>query len=376
MMKTITKWAFRVHGFLGLSTGLFFLILGLTGAVLLFRHDLDRALNPDIYHRPANGPVISADSAYRIIATAFPNLEKIVLHDFPLSSHEPYEFMLYRKINGPADNHLSFAFVDAHTGAILRKGNYESLGSSFFRWTYALHYSFLLGRLGQTFVAALGILLLFTIFSGLIVYRKHLLSVLLFKVPLYKNGRRLYSSWHRVVGVWSALLNLILLVTGVWMNLPAFQELFSAETAAPHVHGSFASKTDLDKLLDYCKTTSPGFHPIAINIPKNTDSPILVRGQLSSTSFPLFGGKASHFSFDASTGACLNILDIDRADSSKKVSWAIYQLHIGAFGGYALRLFYALIGLTPALLALTGFVLWTLRSKRQKTKLQNKRLEI
>jgi len=341
MMKTITKWAFRVHGFLGLSTGLFFLILGLTGAVLLFRHDLDRALNPDIYHRPANGPVISADSAYRIIATAFPNLEKIVLHDFPLSSHEPYEFMLYRKINGPADNHLSFAFVDAHTGAILRKGNYESLGSSFFRWTYALHYSFLLGRLGQTFVAALGILLLFTIFSGLIVYRKHLLSVLLFKVPLYKN-----------------------------------QALFSAETAAPHVHGSFASKTDLDKLLDYCKTTSPGFHPIAINIPKNTDSPILVRGQLSSTSFPLFGGKASHFSFDASTGACLNILDIDRADSSKKVSWAIYQLHIGAFGGYALRLFYALIGLTPALLALTGFVLWTLRSKRQKTKLQNKRLEI
>lgn len=361
-MKTITKWAFRWHGWLGLSSGLFFLILGITGSLLLFRHDLDRALNPDIYHRSDSGLMISADSAYRIVAEASPGFEKIVLHDFPLSSEEPYEFMLYRKTKSPFNNHLSFAFVDSHRGIILRQGNYEDLGGSFIRWIYAMHYSFLFGRIGQAICAILGILLLLTIVSGLVVYRKYIRKVILFQVPLYKQGRRLYSSLHRVVGVWSALINIVLLITGVWMNIPVFQPLFSDHQTMEQKQGSFTAKPNLDKLLDYCKVAAPGFEPIAINIPKDDKSPILVRGHLSSTTFFLFGGKASNFAFDPVHATFMKQFDIEKADFSKKISWAIYQLHIGGFGGYLVKFIYALIGLTPALLALTGTYLWYKRN--------------
>ncbi|MGB3103864.1 PepSY-associated TM helix domain-containing protein [Sphingobacterium siyangense] len=361
-MKTITKWAFRWHGWLGLSSGLFFLILGITGSLLLFRHVLDRALNPDIYHRPDSGLMISADSAYRIVAEASPGFEKIVLHDFPLSSEEPYEFMLYRKTKSPYNNHLSFAFVDSHRGIILRQGNYEDLGGSFIRWIYAMHYSFLLGRIGQAICAIVGILLLLTIVSGLVVYRKYIRKVILFQVPLYKQGRRLYSSLHRVVGVWSALINIVLLITGVWMNIPVFQPLFSDHQTMEQKQASFTAKPNLDKLLDYCKVAAPGFEPIAINIPKDDKSPILVRGHLSSTTFFLFGGKASNFAFDPVHATFMEQFDIEKADFSKKISWAIYQLHIGGFGGYLVKFIYALIGLTPALLALTGTYLWYKRN--------------
>ena len=361
-MKTITKWAFRWHGWLGLSSGLFFLILGITGSLLLFRHDLDRALNPDIYHRPDSGLMISADSAYRIVAEASPGFEKIVLHDFPLSSEEPYEFMLYRKTKSPYNNHLSFAFVDSHRGIILRQGNYEDLGGSFIRWIYAMHYSFLLGRIGQAICAIVGILLLLTIVSGLVVYRKYIRKVILFQVPLYKQGRRLYSSLHRVMGVWSALINIVLLITGVWMNIPVFQPLFSDHQTMEQKRASFTAKPNLDKLLDYCKVAAPGFEPIAINIPKDDKSPILVRGHLSSTTFFLFGGKASNFAFDPVHATFMEQFDIEKADFSKKISWAIYQLHIGGFGGYLVKFIYALIGLTPALLALTGTYLWYKRN--------------
>ncbi|MDR2275516.1 MAG: PepSY domain-containing protein [Sphingobacterium sp.] len=361
-MKTITKWAFRWHGWLGLSSGLCFLILGITGSLLLFRHDLDRAFNPEIYHRPDSGLMISADSAYRVVAEVFPDLEKIVLHDFPLSSEEPYEFMLYRKTKSPYDNHLSFAFVDSHRGIMLRQGNYEDLSGSFFRWIYAMHYSFLLGRIGQGICAIVGILLLMTIISGLVVYRKYIKKVILFQVPLYKGGRRLYSSLHRVVGVWSALINIVLLVTGVWMNIPVFQNLFSDHKTIAQQQGSFAEKPNLDKLLDYCEAAAPGFEPIAINIPKDNKSPILVRGHLPGTTFFLFGGKASNFAFDPVHATFMGQLDIEKADFSKRISWAIYQLHIGGFGGYIVKFIYALIGLTPALLALTGSYLWYKRN--------------
>ena len=302
--------------------------------------------------------MIAADSAYRIVAKAFPDLEKIVLHDFPLSSEEPYEFMLYRKTKSAYDNHLSFAFVDSHRGTILRQGNYEELGGSFFRWIYAMHYSFLLGRIGQAVCAIVGILLLLTIVSGLIVYRKYIRKVILFQVPLYKQGRRLYSSLHRVVGVWSALINIVLLITGIWMNIPVFQNLFSEHQTIVQQQASFTTKPNLNKLVNYCKTVAPGFEPIAINIPKDNKSPILVRGHLPSTTFFLFGGKASKFAFDPVHATLMGQLDIEKADFSKKVSWAIYQLHIGGFGGDIVKFIYALIGLTPALLALTGTYLW------------------
>ncbi len=302
--------------------------------------------------------MIAADSAYRIVAKAFPDLEKIVLHDFPLSSEEPYEFMLYRKTKSAYDNHLSFAFVDSHRGTILRQGNYEELGGSFFRWIYAMHYSFLLGRIGQAICAIVGILLLLTIVSGLIVYRKYIRKVILFQVPLYKQGRRLYSSLHRVVGVWSALINIVLLITGIWMNIPVFQNLFSEHQTVVQQQASFTTKPNLNKLLNYCKTVAPGFEPIAINIPKDNKSPILVRGHLPSTTFFLFGGKASNFAFDPVHATLMGQLDIEKADFSKKISWVIYQLHIGGFGGDIVKFIYALIGLTPALLALTGAYLW------------------
>jgi len=363
-MKTFTKWAFRWHGYLGIGSGLFFLLLGISGSLLIFRHDLDRLMNPNIYHRPAQGPIISADSAYRVVAEAFPDLAKIVLHDFPLSSNEPYEFMLYRQVHRPYDNHLGFAFVDSHSGVIIRQGNYEELGGSFFRWIYNLHYSFLLGPIGQAAVAIVGILLLLTILSGLVVYRKYLFKVFLFQVPLQKNGRRRLSSLHRILGVWSAFFNLLLLITGIWMNIPAFQQVFSSKVTI-YPQGSYLAKVNLDGLLAYCKIAAPGFEPIAINIPKENDGDILVRGHLPTTDFCLFNGKASHFAFNPITGVCRDKLDIDQADFSKKISWAVYQLHIGAFGGYFLRFIYALIGLTPAILTLTGGYLWYKRKKKR-----------
>jgi uncharacterized iron-regulated membrane protein len=164
------------------------------------------------------------------------------------------------------------------------------------------------------------------------------------------------------VGVWSALINIVLLVTGVWMNIPVFQNLFSEKQTMGLQQDSFTAKTNLDKLVDYCKIAAPGFEPIAINIPKDNKSPILVRGHLPSTTFFLFGGKASNFAFDPVHSTYLGKLDIGKADFSKKISWAVYQLHIGGFGGYTLKFIYALVGLTPALLALTGAYLWYKRN--------------
>jgi uncharacterized iron-regulated membrane protein len=42
------------------------------------------------------------------------------------------------------------------------------------------------------------------------------------------------------------------------------------------------------------------------------------------------------------------------------------QLHFGQFGGIWIKIIYALGGFTPAILSITGFVLWWKRRRRKE----------
>jgi uncharacterized iron-regulated membrane protein len=59
----------------------------------------------------------------------------------------------------------------------------------------------------------------------LVVYRKFIWKVLTFRVKVNrKNWRTISSDLHRIVGVWSLALNVIVFFTGFWMNLFAFEK--------------------------------------------------------------------------------------------------------------------------------------------------------
>lgn len=354
--KRITKWAFSMHGILGLTCGFFYLLLGLSGSLLMFRHSLDRYFNQDLHSLAPTSPPLSVDSLYRIVAERYPNLEKIVIHDFPVDRHDSYEFMLYMKKHSLYENHLSFAILNPYNGKVLKEGSYQEISPSFFRWLYSFHYNLQLGAPGQAVTALLGMLMLCSLATGIIVYRKHFLQVLLFRTRLnLKKGRRGFSSVHRVIGVWGTLLNTLLFFTGLWMNFPALRPVTWYTTPGGQ---SITVTANIDSLISKCKNTIKGFEPIAVNIPTTKGQDILVRGRLPGTSFFLLQGKASNFSFDPQTGVMKELTDIEKQSFSKQLSWAIYQLHIGAYGGNIIRWLYILLGLSPGILTLTGIILW------------------
>lgn len=361
--RSIIKTAFKLHGWLGLTAGIFFLFFGLTGSMLMFRHELDRQFNPELHALKTASRRVSADSIYRMIVRTHPNLKKIVLHDFPADRHDSYEFMLYKNQSNVTAGYLYFVFVNPYTGKILKEGSYGDVSSSFFRWLYTLHYSLQSGFPGMAFTAFIGIIMLLSLITGTIIYRKNFWAALRFKVKFnLKNERTISSSIHRIIGVWSMLFTAILFFTGFWMLREYFDP---AEWQLYPPHKNELVKANIDSLINQSVKIAPGFLPIAVNIPCTPDQDILVRGQLSGTSFSLLKGKASTLTFDAESGRFKKLIAIDEQNFGKRLDTEVYRLHIGAFGGYTIKVFYLILGLMPGLLSITGALLWLKRIKRK-----------
>lgn len=361
--RSITKIAFKLHGWLGLTAGIFFTLFGLTGSMLMFRHELDRSFNPELHALKTASQQVSADQIYRMIARTHPNLKKIVLHDFQADMHDSYEFMLYKNQQNATENYLYFVFVNPYTGKILKEGSYSEISPSFLRWLYAFHYSLQLGFPGKFFSAIIGLVMLLSIISGTIIYRKHFWDALRFKAGLnFKNRRTTISTLHRIIGVWSMLFTAVLFFTGFWLNIDQFKPV-NWQLYKPHQNTLV--KANIDDLIKRSVKTVPGFEPIAVNIPADGNQEVLVRGAMPNTSFFLLQGKPSGVSFDGETGQLKNIKPINNQPFATRFNWEVYQLHIGAFGGNFIKWLYVVLGLMPGILSVTGALLW-LRKKKRK----------
>lgn len=82
---------------------------------------------------------------------------------------------------------------------------------------------------------------------------------------------------------------------------------------------------------------------------------------MPTTHFFLLKGKASSLSFNAETGQFKRLINIDKANLDQRFETEVYNLHIGAFGGVAIRWLYVCLGLLPGILSMTGALLWIRR---------------
>jgi len=360
--KRLTKLSFRIHGWVGLAAGIFFLLYGLSGSLLVFRHELDRYFNPELHNLVPAEKKVPADEIYRMILRTHPNLKKLVLHDFPRDRYDSYEFMLYKRQQSLTDNYLYFVFVNPYTGKILREGGYQEIAPSFLRWIYTFHYSLQLGIPGMFLTAIIGLVMLLSLITGVVVYRKHFWQAVRFRAGLnFKSWRTGLSSLHRIIGVWALLFNIILFFTGFWM----LREYFMPSMwILPKQQANYEVPVSIDRLVSLACKSIPGFQPIAVNIPTVKGVDILIKGKMPQTSNLLLQGKASSIAFDSGTGTIKHYTIIDEQGLEERFEYMAYQLHVGAFGGDVLKWVYVVFGLTPGFLSISGALLWLKRKKR------------
>ncbi len=343
---------FKIHSLAGLLTGLLLLVVSASGCLLVFAEEIDRALHPAVVRVAPAGTPLPLEKIYRQARADFPRIGYVRFRTLPKTPRSAIEMSLERGTD------WYFAYYNPYTGRLLGVRNADTY---FLGWLLNLHYRLLAGKTGEYVVALLAMGLVLSTLTGLIVYRKHLLKVLLFRQAFAcTNWRTASSSLHRFVGVWSLVFNLVIALTGFWMLRHLFTEL-PAGNQPEGITANWPLSFPVDVYVQRAGAALPGLIPYGVRLPQQGTETVLVFGRVG-------GGPLLHNEYSSSvalhpaTGRIVSVHDARQGSFTEQLDTIALPLHAGQYGGLLVKILYCAGGLMPGLLSLTGGLLWLRRT--------------
>ncbi len=344
-MKKIVLY---IHTTAGLLSGLFILLMSLSGAALVFHEELDTARNsffdPGTYSIPV-------DSAYGVIQKSYPHAQ---VSNCEIRSTGVFSFFIYDPSYKKGEKAME-VFVHNQTGSIVGK---RGAGESFVSWLSKFHNSFHLGKTGEWLLGFFALIFLLSIITGFMLFRKKIAAVLLFRRSAYKR-----NNLHQIIGVWALVFNLMIAVTGFWMQRYVFKKEFYATydyktvlKASPPLSFKF------DSAYAEIKKQYPDFTAAVIYFAQSNSGKTAVYGSRASNAYIHSKKFADTIMLDSAGGIAKTRM-INENSADDKYDIINSQLHMGKFGGVGIKIIYSVFGLTGALLSITGFLLWWRRKE-------------
>lgn len=337
----------KYHSFLGLLSGVYLLIIGLTGAILAFNKDIDLA-EFQKYDMEGSPGTLALDKAIETVQAEFPLWETRIVY-FRVGERIIFE------LRRPEAKR--FVFVHSDTGGII--ANIDA-NTTISKWLLQLHYSLHAGVFGRILLFVMGIIYLLSLLTGILLYRKMLLKTLCFKVRI-NRGRRgnFYSALHRYIGVWALILNLVLVVSGIFLAY----KVAKAGLQDPKEPTSPKLDISVERSLEGIEANYPEFTPTYIRLPKKEDSPLVISGVFDQDPF-YFSEHYNKILIEPKTGTVTSVIKVSEASLSTKLDSMITPLHYGQYGGVLIKLLYCFIGLSGPFLSVTGFLIWNKKRRR------------
>ncbi|MDR3184850.1 MAG: PepSY domain-containing protein, partial [Prevotellaceae bacterium] len=233
------KFLLKLHLWLAFPLGLIVTVICLSGALLVFRTEIEGALHPDRYFVPADGtrlhlvPHIPGEVQPRPnTATPLSLAQLGVLVEaqlgepvtgFSVPSDPARNYMAT-----PASNPRASAYVDPYTGEVVARTG----GGSFFGTMLKLHRWLLHPAVGKPVVGYTTLLFVVILVTGIVItvpkHRKQWKRVL--TVHTRKGWRRFWRDLHVGAGMWVAVVLLALALTGLtwsfrWYNTAFYRAL-------------------------------------------------------------------------------------------------------------------------------------------------------
>jgi uncharacterized iron-regulated membrane protein len=360
--RGLKRVAFLVHLALGLGTGLWLVLVSLTGSLIVFRAEMEAALHPALTRVPAGPGRAPLQPMLDGARTAFPGA---TFHTVNLPT-EPGGTVSFW--GHDAAGRSFHAYANPHTG--------EPLGSdladdNLTEWLYLFHAQLLGGGLGEQINGLGAILWVAVIATGLILWWPRTGRTWLdgMRVRWSAGSPRRNYDLHRAVGFWAALPLLLVVVTGAYFPFKApFRWLAETVTGTTAAENSPARPTgrpgtpdvSLDAILAAATNVHPEVPPNWIHLPQHSRENFVVRKRLPGE---WRSEGSNHLHVDPASGTPVRVdLHADRTPAQRLLR-AMFPLHVGSFGGTATRVLWAVLGLVPALLVGTGFLIWRRRNR-------------
>jgi uncharacterized iron-regulated membrane protein len=339
---------FQVHLWVGVLTGVYIFIVSITGAALVFRIDMQRALYPDLFTPKAEGALTDPVAVMESVRRAFPN-HQLSGVDAPTSARPTYLAYVTR---GP--DFLTI-LIDPVTAEVLG----ELPDKTIVRTVQDLHFNLILGRRGRIVNGAGAICTLLMCATGLWIWWTS-----------RRNWKRTTWELHRTAGAWSMMFIAMWAITGLSFGFPReFRSTINwlspiTVSRAPQSGAKDqAAPPSWREQIEAARRVVPGRPVARVVLPFNDRAAFLV---MFATASPTPAGSTlTPVYLDQFTGQVLEEARAPRTPGDRLMSW-IVPLHVGDFSNRFLKFAWFIMGLMPALLFATGLTMWWTRVIRPR----------
>lgn len=350
-----TPFSAAIHLWLGLVAGAVLALAGLTGSYLAFYVQIERALMPGLDGARGVEPS-SLEDVYRAFRRLTPEDEGSWNIEVPRDGG-----VLTARYSSDTTQPLRMVSLDPRTFEVVRD---VSWGSTFSTWLYEIHYALLMGPAGEALMGLIGLLIVVMLAAGL--FRWWTLGRNArgrFSFSLRGPPARRNYNLHRVLGLSTAAILILLAATATAMNLPrqfdSVLELFSPISPPPRPTSRPATHTariSVDRAVNIAYRRFPDAELKWVQVPNTPDGAYAVR--LRQPGEPGKRFPRTYVWIDQYSGHVLAVQDGLQGTLSDKILRWLYPLHSGDVLGLPGRILVCIIGLMPALLYITGFIRW------------------
>jgi uncharacterized iron-regulated membrane protein len=330
-VKLRNAW-FQVHKWLGIVLAVILIPLSFTGSLLVWDEPLDRLLQPS--HHAASGPAALPVSAYVATARqALPAGSKIV--SVAIGEGPVMVTALPAQPSAMRGPPLRLAaWVDPATGRLIDSGLSTS---PLLRWAHIFHGSLQIPGTGRAVVGWLGMAMLISSLTGLWLWWP--LTGSWTRGLRWKRQPALDGNLHHLIGFWIALPLAILSLTGVIIAWPQMVGAAGSGMRRPMATPLGATHLTVDQALAAAAAKGGA----TISWPTDKEARWTVKP-----------GRGAPLQIDDATGAIAPA----KSDDRNRTRPFSRRLHDGTGMGLAWQLIIFLAGLAPALLGVTGIIMW------------------
>ncbi|MCX7092388.1 MAG: PepSY-associated TM helix domain-containing protein [Methylobacter sp.] len=382
-LKSRRKFWLKVHLYLGLFAGAVFVVIGLTGSLLAFEFPLDELLNPKLLTVPVdqeNKSYLPLDTIVAAGVKALPPDGKAGAIAFPRHSGLAFELWFNQASLYGDNTEIHQLFINPYTGEVTGQRlltDFEHIWRDPFKdFILRLHYTLGLGLGGMNVVGFIGLGLLFSVLTGLILWWPSP-GKLRNALTIKRNAspERFNFDLHKTFGFYSAVILLFLILSGVYLIFPEYGRglvgIFSPVTEDASICRSTVpngAKTPIS--LDEVKAISDARFPDGeyrfIGFPKNEQGVYFVGKPEIDEINPK--GSYRRLWIDQYSGEILHARERgSRTAGDIFVQW-LYPLHTGEAFGFIGQLIILFAGLMPLILYVTGVIRWLQKRKARKLK--------
>ena len=371
----LRSWLILAHKTIGLTLGPIFMMIGLSGSILVYREALDEWLNPDLIHIET-GPgqsYRSIDDIFNAAKGAMPpgaKPERITMSRHSMAA----TVVTYLSETDDLDTFVYDVFVDPYRAKVkgqrLKIHGDDRFSQPLVQILMDFHWTLLLGENKAFLIGGIAIFIFLSILIGLILWWPVNGNWRLgLKIKWSATNQRLIFDLHRVTGIYLGSILLMSLFTGAAMIFkPVTRDLVSLISPV-------MDNKDFGKSRPLDVTT-----PIDVGAAVRIADKVFPEGKLHWILLPTsptgvyIVGKQSlqepnrsqtfrNVGIDQYSGVITRVQDRDTYRMGDKFMEWLFPLHSGEVLGEIGRSVYVLLGLTPLVLFVTGLLRWISKNR-------------